>query len=116
MARTDDLAALEAAELHQLRLKAKRMRYAAEIFAPLYSGKAPRRFIHRLSLLQDALGQLNDRTTAEKLLAELGGSAGRHAYAAGLVLGCATSGSATEVLPRVLRRWEKFQHTAAFWE
>ncbi len=116
MVRTDDLAALEAAELHQLRLKAKRMRYAAEIFAPLYSGKAPRRFIHRLSQLQDALGQLNDRATAEKLLAELGGSAGRHAYAAGLVLGCATSGSATEVLPRVLRRWEKFQHTAAFWE
>ena len=73
--------------------------------APLYSGKAPRRFIHRLAQLQDALGQLNERpATAEKLLAELGGSAGRHAYAAGLVLGCADLRDATEVLPRVLRR------------
>jgi triphosphatase len=114
--RNDDLAGLEAAELHQLRLKAKRMRYAAEIFAPLYPGKASRRFIHRLTEVQDALGLLNDRATAEKLLAELGGPAGRHAYAAGLVLGFAASGTTTELLPRALRRWEKFQRTAAFWE
>ncbi len=113
---TDDISGLEAGELHALRLKAKRMRYAAEIFAPMYPGKAPRRFIHRLTAVQDALGQLNDRTTAEKLLAELGGVGGRHAYAAGLVLGFAAAGTATDVLPRVVRRWEKFQRTPAFWE
>jgi CHAD domain-containing protein len=116
LARTDDLAGLDAGEVHKLRLKAKRMRYAAEIFAPLYPGKASRRFIHRLTDVQDALGLLNDRATAEKLLAELGGSAGRHAYAAGLVLGFAASGTTTELLPRALRRWEKFQRSAAFWE
>jgi triphosphatase len=113
---SDDLAGLPPPELHKLRLKAKRMRYAAEIFAPLHPGKAVRRFIHRLAALQDGLGQLNDRATAEKLLAELGGPAGRHAYAAGLVLGFAASGTTTEVLPRVMRRWEKFQRTAAFWD
>jgi triphosphatase len=116
LVRVDDLAGLDAVELHGLRLKAKRMRYAAEIFAPLYPGKAVRRFIQRLAAVQDALGVLNDRTTAEKLLAELGGPVGRHAFAAGLVLGCATSGTTMEVLPRMLRRWEKFRHTAAFWE
>jgi CHAD domain-containing protein len=112
----DDIAGLGAAELHALRLKAKRMRYAAEIFAPLYPGKGPRRFIHRLATVQDGLGQLNDRATAEKLLAELGGVGGRHAYAAGLVLGFAAAGTTTDVLPRVTRRWEKFQRSAAFWE
>jgi triphosphatase len=113
---TDDISGLEQSELHKLRLKAKRMRYAAEIFAPLYPGKAPRRFIRRLTAVQDGLGQLNDRATAEKLLAELGGPAGRHAYAAGLMLGFATSGTTTKVLPRVVRRWERFQRTSAFWE
>lgn len=113
---TDDIAGLDPPELHALRLKAKRMRYAAEIFAPLYPGKAPRRFIHRLTAMQDDLGQLNDRATAEKLLAELGGPSGRHAYAAGLVLGFAAAGTTTDVLPRAMRRWEKFQRVAAFWE
>jgi triphosphatase len=112
----DDIAGLDAAALHALRLKAKRMRYAAEIFAPLYPGKGPRRFINRLATVQDGLGQLNDRATAEKLLAELGGVSGRHAYAAGLVLGFAAAGTTTDVLPRVMRRWDKFQRAAAFWE
>lgn len=112
---TDDLAGLDAPALHALRIKAKRERYAAEIFAPLYPGKAPRRFIHRLALVQDGLGQLNDRATAEKLLAELGGAGGRHAYATGLVLGFAAAGT-SELLPRVMRRWEKLQRAAAFWE
>jgi CHAD domain-containing protein len=112
----DDITGLDAAALHALRLKAKRLRYAAEIFAPLYPGKGPRRFINRLATVQDGLGQLNDRATAEKLLAELGGVGGRHAYAAGLVLGFAAAGTTTDVLPRVMRRWDKFQRAAAFWE
>ncbi len=113
---TDDIAGLDPPAQHVLRIKAKRMRYAAEIFAPLYPGKAPRRFIRRLTAVQDGLGLLNDRATAGKLLAELGGMGGRHAYAAGLVLGFAAAGTTTEVLPRVMRRWEKFQRAAAFWE
>jgi triphosphatase len=112
----DDIAGLDPPELHALRIKAKRMRYAAEIFAPLYPGKGPRRFIHRLTAMQDDLGLLNDRATAEKLLAELGAAGGRHAYAAGLVLGFAAAGATTDVLPRATRRWEKFRRTATFWE
>jgi triphosphatase len=111
----DDLAGMAAPDQHALRLKAKRMRYAAEIFAPLYSGKAPRRFIRRLAEVQEELGLLNDRASAEKLLAELGGPQGRHAYAAGLVLGVAAAGAMTDVLPRATRRWEKFQRAAPFW-
>jgi len=113
---TDDIGRLDAPALHAVRLKAKRMRYAAEIFAALYPGKAPRRFVHRLTALQDGLGLLNDRATAEKLLAELGGPGGRHAYAAGLVLGFAAAGRTTEVLPLVVRRWEKFRRVGTFWE
>ena len=92
------------------------MRYAAEIFAPLYPGKAPRAVHLPPDRSAGRLGLLNDRATAEKLLAELGGPAGRHAYAAGLVLGFAAAATTAEVLPRVMRRWEKFQRTSAFWE
>jgi len=112
---TDDIAGLDPPALHAVRLKAKRMRYAAEIFAPLYPGKAARRFIQRLTAVQDGLGQLNDRATAGRLLAELDGTGGRHGYAAGLVLGFAAAGTTTDVLPRVMRRWERFRRAEAFW-
>ena len=111
---SDDMAGLDAPALHALRLRAKRVRYAAEIFAPLYPGKGPRRFIHRLAAVQDGLGMLNDRATAETLLAELGGPSGRHGYAVGLVIGF-TAANTTELLPRVVRQWEKFRRAPRFW-
>ena len=57
----DDLAALEPQALHGVRLHAKRLRYAAEIFAPLFPGKATHRFIRGLSRLQDRLGTFERR-------------------------------------------------------
>ena len=50
--------------LHELRLEAKRLRYAAELFAPLWGGKAARRFLKRLAALQEALGTVNDAAVA----------------------------------------------------
>jgi len=110
----EDLGDLAAPALHALRLQAKRARYAAEMFAPLYPGKAPRRFIERLAKVQDGLGVLNDRTTAEKLLGELGGPSGRHGFAVGLVLGFAAAHSA-DLLPRVGKRWDRLRRTGKFW-
>ena len=52
----DDIETLEPAALHAIRIRAKRLRYAAEIFAPLYPGKPTNRFIRRLGRLQDRLG------------------------------------------------------------
>jgi triphosphatase len=108
----EEIETLDAAELHALRLRAKRARYAAEVFGPLYPGKAARRFIERLGILQDRLGVMNDATTAAKLLAELGP---RHAFAAGLVRGFLGAGAAT-LRPKILRSWEKVRRTPAFWE
>ncbi len=73
--------------LHAVRLRAKRARYAAEMFATLYRGRAAHRFISRLSVLQQRLGVLNDGAVATHLLEELGGASGRHSYAAGVVAG-----------------------------
>jgi len=104
--------ALDAAGLHALRLRAKRMRYAAEIFAPLYPGKAARRFVDRLATLQDRLGVLNDGATAAGLLRELGP---RHAFSSGLVLGFVGADRGT-LRPRTIRAWEKFRRIGPFWE
>jgi triphosphatase len=111
----DDLAGLAPAELHALRLRAKRLRYAAEIFAPLHAGKPASRFIRRLAALQTRLGILNDGAVARILLHELAGTSGSLAFASGLVIGfVGAHGSRGHA--RFARAWQKFHRAAPFWQ
>jgi triphosphatase len=68
---------------HKLRIQAKKLRYAAEFFAPAFPGKKSvlrrKDFLTSLQQLQDALGELNDIAVNEKLLKQLGD--GEHAGA-----------------------------------
>ena len=57
----DDLTLLEPPALHAIRLNAKRMRYAAEFFAPLYPGKATYRFIRRIEPVARPTGRAERR-------------------------------------------------------
>ncbi len=108
----DDLAGQEPASLHAIRLRAKRLRYAAEIFAPIFPGKPTQRFIRRLGRLQDRLGALNDAAVAAHLLDELSG--GNHAFAIGLVLGfIGAHGARTR--ERIDEAWSRFHRLEAFW-
>ena len=108
----DDIAGLEPAALHAIRLRAKRLRYAAEIFAPLYPGKATHRFIRRLSRLQDRLGTLNDGAVAAHLLGEI--TSGNHAFAIGLVQGFVGARN-SDTRERIDEAWEKFHRLEPFW-
>jgi CHAD domain-containing protein len=107
-----DIETLAPAELHKIRIRAKRMRYAAEIFAPLHSGKAGKRFIRRLGALQDRLGAMNDGAVAGTLLSELGGSL---AFARGVVMGfVGAHGGRTR--KQIVNAWEDFHRLVPFWE
>ncbi|HEY0182610.1 MAG TPA: CHAD domain-containing protein [Rhodopila sp.] len=105
---------LDIPSLHNVRLRAKRARYAAEMFATLHRGKASERFIRRLSVLQQHLGVLNDGAVATHLLAELGGPAGRHAYATGIVVGFLAA-RASRIRPRIERAFERFRRQPTYW-
>jgi triphosphatase len=105
---------LDIPALHGVRLRAKRARYAAEMFAVPHEGKAAQRFIRRLSVLQQRLGVLNDGAVATQLLQELGGPSGRHAYAVGVVVGFIAS-RAGRIRPRIVRAFERFRRQPAYW-
>ena len=105
---------LDIPTLHGVRLRAKRARYAAEMFSTLHRGKALHRFIRRLSVLQERLGVLNDGAVATHLLAELGGPSGRHAYASGIVVGFLTA-RGVKIRPRIARAFERFRNRPAYW-
>ncbi len=61
------------ADLHALRIRVKRLRYALEFLAPLYP-KAAGRLLPRLVELQDGLGRRQDAVIAARQLRELAGA------------------------------------------
>ena len=71
------------AELHAVRILAKRVRYASEAVAPA-TGKRAKRFARDAARIQDALGELNDAEVAASWLEEATNRLdGRAAYTAG---------------------------------
>ena len=78
---------LNAEQLHELRLDGKRLRYAAEVFAPLFDGRRARRFLRRLARLQDGLGIANDAAVARGLARALSNRSAGRGWAVGVVEG-----------------------------
>ena len=56
---------------HQVRIAAKKTRYATEFFASLFAARAVKPYVGRLAALQDELGWLNDVRVADRLLQQL---------------------------------------------
>jgi triphosphatase len=112
----------EAAQLHALRILAKKFRYSAEFFAPLYDRQKAESFLAALSEVQDVLGQINDIAVAYRLLDGLAGDAALAAHRDANI-------PETVVLARgwiahdlsdqlgVLRKtMQRFNKQAAFWQ
>ncbi|MCZ7563887.1 MAG: CHAD domain-containing protein [Burkholderiales bacterium] len=105
------------AERHAARIAAKRLRYAAEFFAPLHPGKRTRRYIGALEKIQDILGAVNDAAVTERLLVEAAG-AGRtpiDPHLLGIVRGWLAAGAERE-LARFGAVWEAFAGRKKFWK
>ena len=64
------------AELHAVRIRAKRLRYTAEFFEPAY-GKPAQRLVERVVALQDLLGNLQDGVVSREHIARKQSNVGR---------------------------------------
>jgi len=111
---------LEDVELHELRIRGKKLRYAAEFFRSLFQRKAVKPYLAALGDIQSHLGALNDSVVAKDLLAELartphGLSPALLARADGIVTGwiAARVRSDLDELPSV---WARFAETKPFWK
>lgn len=106
------LAEMPPEERHQVRIAAKKLRYATEFFAALYPKKNSRSYLEAMSALQDELGVLNDAATTRHLLAELGHV---DAHARGVVAGWAARG-VTQHLAPMDAAWRAFCGCRPFWK
>ncbi|MEX0921243.1 MAG: CYTH and CHAD domain-containing protein [Rhodovibrionaceae bacterium] len=111
---------LSHARLHQVRIAAKKMRYACEFFRGIYDEKALKTYIKRLVALQDTLGSLNDAVTGHRLLDEIESSLGRNRRGAmatpvGIVMGWQAAQIDND-LGRFSKAWKKYRGTKVFWD
>ncbi|HEV7268847.1 MAG TPA: CHAD domain-containing protein [Falsiroseomonas sp.] len=110
-----DIGALPDAEFHALRIEAKRMRYAGELFAPLWGRKRARRFLARLAEVQDAFGLANDAVVAHGLMMTLAGRGdGGLAWAGGVAEGWALA-RARRARSKAKRAWEDLVAGGTYW-
>jgi CHAD domain-containing protein len=109
-----DFATLSAEQLHELRLDGKRLRYAAEVFAPLFDDRRARRFLRRLGRLQDGLGIANDAAVARGLARALSASAAGRSWAVGCVEGWCEARVAVH-RDDALAAWRRLSGKDRFW-
>jgi inorganic triphosphatase YgiF len=110
---------LGAEDLHRLRIRVKRLRYAAELLGGLYPGGRRDRYLGPLPELQDELGKHADLATAQALLAALLERIEPEARpdgdrAAGFVEGWAAA-DAARATRRLGRLWGRFARARPFW-
>ncbi len=104
------------AELHELRILAKKLRYAVEFYRPLFKGrsKSARRHAQGLARLQDALGALNDAAVGAQLLRSLLGMPAEDPVAAAIAGWFAARQHGQ--LAGLPAAWEAYAELKPFWK
>jgi len=109
----EDLARLSPEQRHQVRIRGKQARYAAEFFSALLPRKAVSGFLEDLGGLQDALGRLNDIAVALPRLAALPDP--QAAQAAGRVAEWHRAREA-DLLAEAARAWRRLRQRDLPWD
>jgi CHAD domain-containing protein len=92
--------------LHQIRIRAKRVRYAAEAVEPVF-GKPAGDFADAMADIQDVLGDHNDAVVGEAWLREAAASSRRDAAVVAGLLIAAERASAADTRDRWREVWKK---------
>jgi triphosphatase len=108
-------AELDVPELHDLRIRAKKLRYAAEFFRPLFRHrKGSRRLIAALAHLQDCLGMLNDADVGARLVRDLLPPPDQDAASAAIAAWF--SGRQQLQLAQLGEAWDSYAALRPFWK
>ena len=107
---------LDAHGRHKLRIRGKRLRYAAELFEPLFgAGKRRKAFLKALKHMQGVLGDLNDIVSArERALEHSGARDTALAFSLGRLVGWREADEAP-LKRTAARRVEAFCEARPFW-
>lgn len=111
------LAKLSEEKLHRLRIGIKKLRYAATYLSPAFASPLAKPYIEATVRLQGALGALNDRATAARMLADIAtASRPSEDTAPSLKVLAKQAASGEKRRRRKLERaWKEFRQVERFW-
>ena len=116
-------ASLSIADLHALRIRAKKIRYAADFFRDLYSRKSVRQYSAALAQMQDMLGTVNDSATGEEIVAaaiersrDPDGRADPQEERAGALIAGWFAARMGDHMGRFADAWDDFAKLKQFWD
>jgi CHAD domain-containing protein len=104
-------------KLHRLRIGIKKLRYAATYLSPAFASPAAKPYIEATVRLQGALGALNDRATAARMVADIA-TASRPSEDTALPLKVLARQAASGEKRRrrkLERAWKEFRKVERFW-
>jgi len=107
---------LDSAELHCLRIRIKKLRYASEFFGSLWPGRRIRKYLSSLKDLQQALGTYHDTTMARNLLANLRGRGRNDIRPAIDRINGWLSNELQRQHEQVVALWSQFTKKKSFWK
>lgn len=104
-------------QLHNLRIAFKKLRYAATYLSPAFASPAAKPYIEATTRLQGALGALNDRATAARMLADIATAARPNEDTAAPLKVLARQATSGEKRRRrkLERAWKDFRKVECFW-
>lgn len=108
---------LDTDALHELRKDLKKLRYAADIFAPIFPGTRVAAYIRELKSLQDSFGHLNDAAMAAEALTGTdapGRSDPAVQRGVGWILGTLAVRTEDD-RPELFARWDRLRAARPFW-
>jgi triphosphatase len=111
------LKTLDPMSRHRARIKAKKLRYAAEFFSRTFGKsrqKRRQRFIASLNALQNALGDLNDMAAARRTALAVVGRSAPLAFRAGRLIS-RRDRDEPRLLAKAVHLHDRWQHTRPFW-
>lgn len=98
-----------AAELHELRIECKKLRYLLELFRSLFGAAEIAAVIAHLKHLQDLLGEMNDCEVQKEMLFQLAGDMEKAAAEKGATVPAATFFAMGRLAQRHLRRQQELR-------
>ncbi len=106
---------LDVTALHELRIRVKKLRYAAEFFRDLWPSQRAAHDLAALKDLQQALGAVQDLTVAAAILADVAGNAGPDAADAATRVGAAATQLAAREIGKLRPLWQSVAAHRRFW-
>ena len=107
---------LDPPEIHRLRIRIKKLRYATDFFGGLWPSPRTARYLAALKGLQEALGEFHDTIVAHELIAHFTASEGADIKLSAASVKRWLTKHQRGLRKKVIESWRNFASQKPFWD